>query len=805
MTKVSRSTFKKMIICDILLEMDKASIIKEAQKFIAKGQIDKAIAEFEKILDSEDGNIYNTLGDLYLKKGDTKKAVDIYHRGASIFREKGFYDKAKAIYKKLLNINPSDYKATLALGELSEEKGLTPEAIKYYLIVADFLAKAKKKDELVEIYQKILALSPSNLQMRINVADVFYKEGLSAEAAKQYSLIGRLYHDSGDLNKAKEYYEKAISINPLDRGANLGLSEIYQKQGNYKSAIETLKRLFNASPDDLNFLNQYVNALVAAGDIHTAESELKRLVELDPSNVMAKKHLATLYLQQNRKEEAWNLLYLSLDQIVSFDRNGIISMLEELKDIEPVECTRKLIVIYKDIGNTDKEFEELVNLGDLYLSSGIIEEAMNCYREAQAIKPDDPYVRTKLLEIEAPSEETEVIKVMAEEKGLEDLLQEADIYLKFGVYEEARKRLETLKAKYPQEPEVHLKLKQLYIETGDKEMAVTECLALKEIYKRQGMLDEAEEYIKEAFSINPDDPRLKGLLEVEEIERVVHEEEIGHEGSFEAVETERPSKEEYLEAFTEAEFYEKQGLVDEALKLYGKLQAIFPEDEEIAEKIESLLKSQKPAEPGIREEEASISLQPFTEELDSELVNLTKTLLPEEIIEEKEPELPDSVMDIFEEFKKGLESQIKEEDSETHYNLGIAYKEMGLIDDAIKEFQLSRKDPVRFIPSMSMLALCYKEKGFNKLAIETLEEALREVDKKTEEYLAMKYELADVYEKDGDTGKALELFMEVYGRDSSFRDVSKRVENLKRSSRRSIPERPSSEPDKKKKDRISYI
>lgn len=784
--------------------MDKAGIIKEAQKFLAKGQIDKAISEFEKILDSEDGNIYNTLGDLYLKKGDTKKAVEIYHRGARIFRDQGFYDKAKAIYKKLLNINPSDYRATLALGELSEEKGLTPEAIKYYLIVADILAKEKKKDELVEIYQKILNLSPSNLQMRVKVADIFYKEGLAGEAAKQYSVIGRLYHDSGDLNKAKEYYEKAISISPSDRGANLGLSEIYQKQGNYKGALETIKRLLGTSPDDVNLLNQYINTLVSAGDIHTAESELKRLMELDPSSVIAKKYLATLYLQQNRKEEAWNLLYPSLDQIVSFDRNGIISMLEELKDIEPVECTRKLIVIYKDIGNTDKAFEELVNLGDLYLSSGMTEEAMNCYREAQSIKPDDPYIKTKLLEIEAPSEETKVIKVGTEEKGLEELLQEADIYLKFGVHEEARKRLEALKARYPQEPEVHLKLKQLYIETGDKEMAVTECLALKEIYKRQGMLNEAEEYIKEALSINPDDPRLTDISEVAEADRVEQEEGISERISG-AVEAERPSKEEYLEAFTEAEFYEKQGLVEEALKLYRKLQTIFPEDEEIAEKIENLMRIQQPVEPEIKEE-TSVPFTSLSEELEPELVNITEALMPEEIIEEKEPELADSVMDIFEEFKKGLEAHVKEEDSETHYNLGIAYKEMGLIDDAINEFQLARKDPSRFIPSMSMLALCYKEKGFNKLAIETLEEALRGLDRNAEEYLAMKYELADVYERDGDTEKALELFMEVYGMDSSFRDVSKRIETLKRTPRRQpSPEKPSAETEKKKRDRISYI
>ena len=51
---------------------DKSSIIKSAQKFAARGQIDKALAEWQKILDDNpsDGNVHNTVGDLHLKKND---------------------------------------------------------------------------------------------------------------------------------------------------------------------------------------------------------------------------------------------------------------------------------------------------------------------------------------------------------------------------------------------------------------------------------------------------------------------------------------------------------------------------------------------------------------------------------------------------------------------------------------------------------------------------------------------------------------------------------------------------------------
>ena len=157
---------------------DKTAIIREAQKFLARGQIDKAIAEWEKLIkESPDANTYNTIGDLYLKKGDKTPAIDSFHKAARFFRDEGFSLKALALYKKILNIDTSNTSALYALGELSEEKGLTTDAIKYYLASADILSKEGKKDELLKAYDKILRLSPSNIPLRNKVAEIFKKKG----------------------------------------------------------------------------------------------------------------------------------------------------------------------------------------------------------------------------------------------------------------------------------------------------------------------------------------------------------------------------------------------------------------------------------------------------------------------------------------------------------------------------------------------------------------------------------------------------------------------------------------------------
>ena len=79
--------------------------------------------------------------------------------------------------------------------------------------------------------------------------------------------------------------------------------------------------------------------------------------------------------------------------------------------------------------------------------------------------------------------------------------------------------------------------------------------------------------------------------------------------------------------------------------------------------------------------------------------------------------------DIFKEFKKGVDKQLGKEDYDTRYNLGIAYKEMGLIDEAIAEFQLAAKDEARVLECSSMLGICFLEKGMPKLAMKWFEQA----------------------------------------------------------------------------------
>src|SRR5512139_2957770 len=123
----------------ILMALDKNAITREAQKFASKGQYDKAIAEWKKLLKEspKDPNIYNTIGDLCLKKNAKPDAVDAYKRAADLLADDGFSSKAIALYKKVINIDPRKIEVHLTLGDLNAEKGLTGNALESYKVVAD--------------------------------------------------------------------------------------------------------------------------------------------------------------------------------------------------------------------------------------------------------------------------------------------------------------------------------------------------------------------------------------------------------------------------------------------------------------------------------------------------------------------------------------------------------------------------------------------------------------------------------------------------------------------------------------------
>ena len=769
---------------------DKSIIVKEAQKYLARGQIDKAIIEWEKLVkEAPDGNVYNTVGDLYFKKGNKKSAVDFFHKAATFFREGGFSLKALALYKKVINIDPLDAGAFTALGELSEEKGLVTDAIKYYLTAADILSRDASKERFVDIYERILSLAPSNFPLRDKVAGLFLKEGLTSHAIKEYLHLARLCADKEDREQERLCFMKILDIQPDNKNALTGMSSVYEKKGDVKQAIEFMKKAIALHHDDPHLSVRCALLYKESGAYDEAISYLSPVIQARPTDTGAITLMGDIHLARGDREKAWESYKTIVDSLTLESRlDEAIDLMKQFKDIDPVTIGKMLISLYRQKDDMDTAFSEILIVADLLLDSGLQDKAVEYYREALAIHPDDMQIKRTLAELEmgalgvAPSG-TEG------ERSTEDLFTDADIFIKYGLHDEARAMLEGLKVKEPGNTETHRRLKSLYREMNDSEQAITECLILAELYGRNGALEMRDAALREASEINPDDPRL--------LERASARSE---EASPAQVSEEPPSQslDDYTEEIAEAEFYARQGLKDDALRIYHRLLALFPQESALREKILSL-EGEIP-KPSMEGRGLSVEAGEWTRREDF-VSPEAEIFEADELHEKGEPSLDTNVLDIFEEFKKGLERELEAEDFETHYNLGIAYKEMGLIDDAIKEFQTSKNDPKCSARSMTMLGICYMEKGLFPLAIEAFKGALNTLTTRDESYWSAKYDLASAYEKNGNLKEAFQIFSEIYGVDSKFRQVNEKLDHLKPL----LAKEEQTPQQKEKKDRVSYI
>jgi tetratricopeptide (TPR) repeat protein len=130
-----------------------------------------------------------------------------------------------------------------------------------------------------------------------------------------------------------------------------------------------------------------------------------------------------------------------------------------------------------------------------------------------------------------------------------------------------------------------------------------------------------------------------------------------------------------------------------------------------------------------------------------------------------------SVESVFEQFKAGVAAQISESDAATHYDLGVAYKEMGLFNDAVSEFELASRDPSRDCVCQSMIGMIHLQLGNIDAAIDAFIRGLHASVKTREQELALTYEIGDAYEQRRAPDQALYYFQRVARIEPSYNDM----------------------------------
>jgi tetratricopeptide (TPR) repeat protein len=225
------------------------------------------------------------------------------------------------------------------------------------------------------------------------------------------------------------------------------------------------------------------------------------------------------------------------------------------------------------------------------------------------------------------------------------------------------------------------------------------------------------------------------------------------------------------EILDEAEFFVAQGLYEEGAQVLRDAVAAHPKNRLLLDKIAEIEEQAARAEAAMKDASqpppAIDNSFQLAEKLADELG--TSTREGSDVLD---------VEEVFAQFKKGVEQQVAVDDTDTHFDLGIAYKEMGLTADAIHEFELCLVNVSRECMAHTMIGLCHLEKGDVAAAIGAFMKGLYAERKTVREEVGLYFELGRAYEQMRDPQEAFYYYEKVKKRDPKFLNVQDRIDAL---------------------------
>jgi tetratricopeptide (TPR) repeat protein len=687
------------------------------EKLVKKGKVQQAIEENIKMLagDERDIPIRNKLGELYIKTDQPHEAVREYRVIAKHYDEIGEHSKSIAFHKKILRLNPDDSESIQKIALLLHKKGFTAEAKREYLKLADRLVKKKDNKEAITVYQKLLEIDSEDLKHKASLAELYSKEGSTDQAIEILNEVAEAHIQTGAL----------------------------------KDASKVLKQARGLDKDHSRTLENTLELLKKEEKTERARDLIMNILKKDAENISALKFLGTLHYDSKEYKKAEEVL------------SKVIS-------IRPLEA------------------EARIKLGKIFIQNKDLDKAFEMY---------EPLVEM-------------MIKRQKPEKA---------IGLLGFILASRMAHIPTIE-----------KLASIYDEISDDDnLGLAYRVLLKE-YRKAELKDKSLAVLRELVNLDPENEEY--YLEKEKLEKELGIRREAVEGApSDAAEV---SFEDMVETeLRRTELYVDEGLIKNALRILDNLKLRFPKEvrvekrynelrnlkqeiriEDIPERLEKVRELEKrifgesdvsaqAAHASHAEEviaEATISAEDIFADTDiipfgakkrawkyfdlSERINDeldAMNLIIEHQIRGDTTTFEKDLLDIVAEFRKGLDDKMDEKDFETHYNLGIAFYEQGLLDEAILELELAAKSEPLSVESFGVISLCYKGKNMFDESMEWIQKALAITDKHSGQWYSMRYDLGLIYEEMNDEKKALRIYNEIKKWDPKFRDVESRAAVLK--------------------------
>lgn len=771
-----------------------------AEHFTQDGFTTKAIAILKKInrLDPQRLDIFDKLAELYIQQGLVVEAKNQYQILADWYSKSGDADRAVETHRKLVQLDPGNHMAHLRLADLLIKQGEAEQAIEVYDRLGRVLLERKKLDEAERLYRHALEQNPPQGEFVVPLCDVLLESGRETSAGEFLDAAYQISPNSYALQSLK--VKSLLRAGKADDALELAKGVVEQRPDEplARTLLGRAQLHIDEHAEALDTLLPAGEDLIKNGEFGIAQELVNELREFFPED----RRVLTLAVRAYRHSK---------------DQQRLHGMMLQLADLhartgEKDQAERLYVEILRADTKHDAARKQLAELQNVDPNEVTI---------APSDQPDEDEV-PEIVEIEAP-ELAEAVEVDDGEFQPEERLNEAKVFAKYGLLDKAIAHLEEILSHIPSHLEARQSLIDLNLDRGEPDAALEAARPLYDRYSDEGnaealaklvallpalehgsaaaledeviILDLDEELeaagdVVQAHAV--DDAVVIDLDAVGERDDVGPQDAHAEDSTEEAHEPDSPvaTTEEETElpaelrsGLAQLDGFIEQDLHEDAIRLLGRLETDYTDHPEVVDRrmqlkakgvlLEEVVAgpSQGPEQLFADEEESFVDL---AKELEAELAE-EEAMVEEATGQGKEEAI---LEEVFREFQRGVEEQLSEEDSDTHFNLGIAYKEMGLLPEAIREFQVASRNPELFVECCSMIGVCYMEQGMWSQAAEWYEKALGAPNLQPEAELALRYDLASSFESAGEVARAVDVYQEVVALNPGYRDVSSRLDAL---------------------------
>ncbi|QRK04002.1 tetratricopeptide repeat protein [Archangium violaceum] len=458
--------------------MDKNKIIEAAAKLVAKGAYDKAIKEYQKVLevDPKDGRVLQKMGELYQKKNDNVQAAHYFTKVAEGYSADGFFLKAVALYKQVLKLNPNLLDVNLKLAELHQQLGLMSEAMAYFQIVANHYEKSGDVKNSLDTLKKMVDLDPENVASKIKLAELYARENLTREATQEFKKAAEYLKRNNRMDDWFRVAERLSTLDPDNVALAKDLAQQYLSRGDQKRALARLQVCFKADGRDVETLNMLAQAFHGLGQ--TAKT------------ISVYKELAKVYQERGRNQDAANIW-------------------NRVAELDPSDAD---LAAYKAEGASAAPAPAPVQAP----APAPVQAPTPAPAPQPAPVAKAPVTAAPPAPAPAPSSAAPApaAPAPAGKDQFSKLLTETEVYVKYGLHDKALEHLRKIFAVDPENLDAHEKAYHIYVASGNAAQAGEQLLNVLRLCTRRAEVQRAQPYLATILEQNPGHPEVPAFLAV---------------------------------------------------------------------------------------------------------------------------------------------------------------------------------------------------------------------------------------------------------------------------------------------------